>query len=190
LAPERKGLEATAITLYRLQYRRSPSANFGGMPAGYRNSTGNNAHLVATGRRLRGGPDPQAPLMADSAPVAGEPGADPQAADWMSWPWSPWTPVLAAARLATGVGLYRLRCDGIAGLVYLGQGRAGARIRTHLAKAARQGHRQALHFSGDLAASWVALPGMATRNLLEHENDLIAAHVLSTGHVPTAQFLG
>jgi predicted oxidoreductase (fatty acid repression mutant protein) len=39
-------------------------------------------------------------------------------------------------------------------------------------------------------ASWIALPGLALVNLLEHENDLIAAHVPTTGHAPAAQFLG
>jgi hypothetical protein len=188
--PERKGLEAVAITLYRLGTGRSPSASFGRMPPGYRNSTGNNARLVASGRRTRGGPDPQAPLMADSAPAAGQPGADPQSADWMTWPWSPWIPASAACRLAAGVGLYRLRCEGIAGLVYVGQGRVEARIRAHLGKLARPGHRQASYFSGDMEASWVALPGMPVLNLLAHENDLIAAHVLATAQAPIAQFLG
>jgi hypothetical protein len=31
---------------------------------------------------------------------------------------------------------------------------------------------------------------LAPVSLLEHENDLIAAHVLTTGHPPAAQFLG
>jgi hypothetical protein len=52
------------------------------------------------------------------------------------------------------------------------------------------GHRQGPSFSGDLEASWIALPGLAPVSLLEHENDLIAAHVLTTGHPPAAQFLG
>jgi hypothetical protein len=47
--------------LYRLEAGRSPTANFGRMPAGYRMSTGNNARLVASGRRVRGGLDPGAP---------------------------------------------------------------------------------------------------------------------------------
>jgi hypothetical protein len=68
--PERKALEATAITLYRMESARSPTANFGRMPPGYRISTGNNAQLVARGRRARGGSDPEAPITVDSAPVA------------------------------------------------------------------------------------------------------------------------
>lgn len=41
-APQRKALEATAITLYRIGSGRSPAASFGRMPAGYRISSGSN----------------------------------------------------------------------------------------------------------------------------------------------------
>jgi len=184
----RKALETVAITLYRSQHGQSPLANFGGMPAGYRKSTGNNKKLVASGRRVRGGPDPAAPRTADSAPLAGELGGDPQSADWMSWQWSPWTP--AAWKHTECTGLYRVRSRRHTGLVYVGQGKVSSRIRAHLAKAAREGHRQAVHFSGDVEASWVPVPCVAARNLLEHENDLIAAHVLALGYAPAAQFLG
>jgi hypothetical protein len=65
-----------------------------------------------------------------------------------------------------------------------------SRLRAHAAKALRAGHRQGLSFSGAAEASWIALPGLAPVSLLEHENDLIAARVLATGHPPAAQFLG
>jgi hypothetical protein len=189
-APRRKALEATAITLYRLEAGRSPTANFGRMPVGYRMSTGNNAQLVASGRRARGGPDPQARAMAASAPVAGRPEPDPQSANWMNWTWTPWTPVSVACQSAKGTGLYRVRDNGTAGLIYVGQGKLAARLLAHLAKARIPDHRQAEYFSEDLTASWAELPGAATLNLLEHENDLIAAHLLAIGRGPTAQFLG
>lgn len=188
--PDRKTLEAVAITLYRLERGRSPMANFGWIPAGYRMSTGNNAHLVATGRRARGGRNPQARAVSDSAPVAGRPGErDPRSTDWMNWGWSPWTPARSACRLATGPGLYRICSARDAGLIYVGQGQIPLRLRHHMAKARMPGHRQAAYFSSDLEASWVELPGMTKFNLLEHENDLIAAYVLATGHAPAAQFL-
>jgi hypothetical protein len=189
-APERKALEATAITLYRMEFGRSPTANFGRMPPGYRISTGNNARLVNRGRRARGGPDPQAPITVDSVPVAGQLGTDPVSADWMNWAWTSWKPISEACQLAAGVGLYRVRSDGEAGLAYVGQGIVASRLQAHQAKALGHSHRQAPYFSGDMAASWVPLPGVAVRNILEHENDLIAAHVLATGQVPSAQFLG
>lgn len=186
----RRALEATAITLYRLRSRRSPSANFGRMPAGYRISTGNNKRLVASGRRARGGLDPKASAAVDSVPVAGDPWTDPESAMWMNWAWSAWVPIRDACTAAAVVGLYRVRCNGLSGLVYVGQGSVASRLRAHLAKGVKEGHRQAPYFSGDLAASWVELPGVALLNRLEHENDLIAAHVLATGRPPSAQFLG
>jgi len=185
----RKALEVVAITLYRSDYGRSPLANFGGMPAGYRKSTGNNKTLVESGRRLRGGPDHDAPIRADSAPVAGELGDNPQSADWLSWRWSPWTPAVAYKDVRC-TGLYRLRCQGQPGLVYVGQGKVSSRIRAHLAKVSQADHRQAVHFASEMEASYVALPGVPERNLLEHENDLIAAHMLTLGYLPLAQFLG
>jgi hypothetical protein len=75
-------------------------------------------------------------------------------------------------------------------LVYVGQGRLAARLRAHLAKGAIVGHRQAEHLSAELEVSWVGVPDVPTVQLLEHENDLIAAHVVATGRSPTAQFLG
>jgi hypothetical protein len=78
--PHRMGLEAAALTLYRARLGRSPLANFGGMPAGYRKSTGNNARLVAARRRERGGPDPSAPIRPTSAPVHGDLGTAPSSA--------------------------------------------------------------------------------------------------------------
>ena len=53
--PWRKGLEAVVIALYRQRHRASPNVNFGRMPNGFRMSSGNNARLVASGKRYRGG---------------------------------------------------------------------------------------------------------------------------------------
>jgi hypothetical protein len=107
--PQRKALEATAITLYRLDSGRSPAASSGRIPAGYKISSGNNARLAAAGRRYRGCPDPAAPADAASVPVNGLPGADPASADWMGWEWSPWAPISRARGSAAGTGLYRVR---------------------------------------------------------------------------------
>ena len=78
-APDRKALEAAAITLDRIESGQSPVASFGRMPAGYRISSGNNARLAAAGRRYRG-PDPAAPAGPASAPPSGLRGADPASA--------------------------------------------------------------------------------------------------------------
>src|SRR5262245_27203876 len=51
----RKGLEALAISLYRQEYGRSPTVNFGRMPIGYRPSSSNDARLARLQKRFRGG---------------------------------------------------------------------------------------------------------------------------------------
>jgi hypothetical protein len=76
------------------------------------------------------------------------------------------------------------------GLIYVGQGNIAPRLRSHLAKARTRDHRQGQYFSGELEASWAEVPAAPTLHLLEHENDLIAAHVLAMGQAPIAQFLG
>jgi hypothetical protein len=53
--PWRKGQEAVQIALFRQEYGRSPTVNFGRMPKGFRMSSGNNAKLVSAGKRFRGG---------------------------------------------------------------------------------------------------------------------------------------
>jgi hypothetical protein len=143
----REALEAAAITLYRFQSGRSPTANFGRMPSGYRISTERR-------RRVRGGPDPTVSAVADSAPVAGDPWADPESAGWMNWAWSPWAPIRDACKMAKGIGLYRIRCNGLSGLVYVGQGQIRARLTHHLGKAVKEDRRQARYFTGDLETSW------------------------------------
>ena len=189
--PWRKALEATLITLYRLQAEESPYLSFGRMPAGYRNSTGNNKRLAESGQRAHGGPDPSALVSASSVPVNGDPLTDPVSSNWMGWSWSEWNSLAGAGKSAIGVGVYRIRNEGVAsGLVYVGQGRIPARLSAHLRKSRSPDHRQAIYFSGKVEASWIELPGIPMVNLLEHENDLIAAHLLATGTPPAAQFLG
>jgi hypothetical protein len=186
----RKGLEALAVSLYRVEAGESPAAKFGGMPAGYRKSSGNNARLVAAGLRVRGGADPRSVGTVASAPVHGPLGSKPDGDSWMNWRWTPWLLVQDAAPPLGGVGLYRLRQADSADLVYVGQGSIGQRIRSHLAKAAIDGHRQARWFSGALEVSWVELPATGKTNLLEHENDLTASHIYAVDRPPSAQYLG
>lgn len=188
-AAERKGLEALVITLYRVEHGGSPTVNFGRMPPGYRASSGNNARLVRQGKRFRGGPDADAPVLAQTVPVHGSLRDNVMARGWMGWEWSPWVP--ASQRTgAPAEGLYRLREKGAKDrLLYVGQGSIADRIGVHLAKAGIVGHRQGHHFSRIVEASWVGLQ-VATVHRLEHENDLIASHVIAVGVPPAAQFLG
>lgn len=188
-AVERKGLEALAVTLYRLDHNGSPTVNFGRIPSGYQSSSGNNARLVDSGKRFRGGPDPGVIAATESVPVHGALDREVTSPDWMGWQWSPWVPATQSSG-APPVGLYRLRADGASsGLIYVGQGRIVDRIRAHLAKALITDHPQAPHFSATLNLSWVALNAPHV-HLLEHENDLIASHVLTAGAPPAAQFIG
>jgi len=184
---DRLALEAVAISAHRIDHCRSPLANFGGRIAGYRLSSANNAALVAAGRRFRGGPDALGD-GSDGVPVPGPLHGQVTADDWLGLAWSAWAPPDAVA-LPTGVGLYRIRRQDSRELLYVGQGRIRGRIRSHLAKAAVEDHRQALHFSMPLDLSWVELE-LSKRPLLEVENDAIASHRLVAGVAPLAQFLG
>ena len=130
----RKAMEAVAIARYRQQHGRSPTFNFGRMPAGYRMSSGNNARLVAAGTRFRGGPcedalDCHLPSLPPIAPLDG----NLDSRDWCGHAWSEWTPVALAITEVPGraLGLYRVRARK-ASLLYIGGGLIGARLRTHL----------------------------------------------------------
>ena len=191
--PWRKGLECVAISHHRQTYGRSPTVNFGRMPLGYRMSSGNNARLVKSGRRIRGGPtdvsDPShKPGISPRAPFAG----DPHDPDWCGHLWSAWHS-LANARHEIPPntnGLYRIRRTDMLGLIYIGQGVVSARLSTHVRKVGRPMERQADLFSGPLECSWVLNEAWLPHHRLELENDLIAAYLLETGEIPTAQFLG
>jgi hypothetical protein len=191
---QRMGLESTAITLHRLRWGFSPSFNFGRMPDGYRKSSGNTRRLVNAGKRFRGSADPECLPSPRSLPVRGDAYGPPFRDDWKGHVWTPWM-VLGDAQDLHGakgtVGLYRVRKSGsTSALVYVGQGLIAARLRAHHKRRSDLSHRRAPAFSGALQVSWVAVPVAAAAQLLELESDLIGSHVLSTGVVPGAQFLG
>lgn len=135
-APWRKGLEAIAIARHRQCYGRSPTVNFGRMPPGYHMSSGNNARLVAAGKRFRGGPSQET----TNAQLAGQPPIGPLDADttgarWCGHVWSAWLPLLpeAIAAVAAEEGLYRIQGHEET-IVYVGEGRLRARLAAHAAK--------------------------------------------------------
>lgn len=188
----RKTLEAVAITLYRRKHGRSPTLNFGRMPVGYLMSSGNNAGLVARGRRFRGGPTterstsqlPSLPPMTSAFGAA-------MSSGWGGHSWQPWVQLRGLRVSTDSVGLYRLRDPNRTGLVYLGQGRIMVRLVAHLAKVNRPEHPQARWFgTPGLECSWTADGSWFDHQRLELENDLIAAHFLEHGVPPSAQFLG
>jgi hypothetical protein len=188
----RRGLEAVAIAHYRQQNGRSPAVNFGRMPSGYRMSSANNSRLVAAGKRFQGGPtgetDPS--HLPGVAPVNGLDG-DVQGPHWCGHTWSEWRP-LSQDRVAGGVGLYRIRGRG-GGLAYVGEGAIRARLAAHLRKTvdphSAKPQDLVLREQRPLECSTV-VGSWQTHQRRELETDLIAAHILSTGAVPAAQFIG
>jgi hypothetical protein len=187
--PWRKGLECVVIAQYRQEQRCSPTLNFGRMPSGYFMSSGNNRKLVAAGKRLRGGLSEE--VLESHIPGIAPPGTldgSVTALDWYGLDWSQWVPMKNAV---IAQGLYRIRRVGSDLLTYIGEGAIKGRLLAHLVKGADDGHRQREMFSepGTLECSWVA-GNWRKHQRLELENDLIAGHVLVTGKITGAQFLG
>jgi hypothetical protein len=123
----------------------------------------------------------------------GELKGNPYTPDWCGHAWSPEQAVkVALGELpATAQGLYRIKRPGDqTSLTYIGQGQVRERLAAHVHKAVLPKHRQASFFAGQLMCSWVVNESWCAHQRLELENDLIAAHVLATGAVPQAQFIG
>lgn len=74
----------------------------------------------------------------------------------------------------------------------MGQGLLLNRLMTHARKQQQADHPQGEVFNheGGLTFSWVALLGSHNHHLLEIENDLVEAFILSRQAAPRAQFLG
>lgn len=191
----RKGLEALAISLYRRDYGKSPTVNFGRMPAGYKRSSGNNLKLASSKRRFRGG----LTLEEDSSHHAGIAPVGPLTGDvkslnWCGHHWSEWLPIKSAIEIisSTSVGLYRIGNRNNSALLYVGQGRIRSRLIAHYFKAQHQTGEQGRIFgsSSSLYCSWVINNSWLMHERLELENDLIAGHLLYTHKIPAAQLLG
>jgi hypothetical protein len=193
--PWRKAMECVAIALYRQEHGRSPTFNFGRMPSGYRMSSGNNSRLVQAGLRFRGGPhDDTLPSHEPGIAPVGTLDGDPTASDWCGHSWSPWRSINQAVSVLglRASGLYRLRAQDAQTMLYIGEGRVRHRLVAHYRKLAGPEQRQGDIFrsAGAFEASCVLNDHWLGHQRLELETDLIAAHVLSTGTVPPAQFLG
>jgi hypothetical protein len=191
----RKGLEALAVALHRQEFGRSPTVNFGRMPAGFRKSSGNNRRLAETGRRFRGGMcNTDEPHHAPGTPPAGTLTGDPADDGWCGHAWSTWLPLDLATALPppTATGLYRIRAAAGDGLLYIGEGLVSARLIAHWRKSRRPGYPQGDVFgsAGQLECSWVLNASWLSHQRLELECDLIGAHLLATANVPLAQFRG
>jgi hypothetical protein len=184
---DRMGREALEVTKQRIIDGCSPAYNFGRMPRGWVKSSGNNRRLVEAGRRFRGyrlSDEEIAALPPDEsvAPPASLEG-DPRGADWMGLAWRT-ADVASPGR--DDVGVYRIVSSPWGRLDYLGQGLIAARWRTH---AAGWAHGLAAEGGVRAPSGWAVL-GLAPRQLLEVENDLIASHMTVFGRPPRVQFGG
>ena len=132
------------------------------------------------------------PSIAPVGTLKGDVGAD----DWCGHQWSSWhslPSVLGDPQVSTGsAGLYRLHHKGAALLLYIGQGRVLNRLSAHWRKTFNASDMQGRIFGAvsHLECSWVMNDFWLSHQRLELENDLIAAHILNTGQVPVAQFIG
>ena len=193
--PHRKGLECVVIAEYRQEYGHSPTFNFGRMPSGYSKSTSNTRSLAARGKRRRG--DITDEILKCHLPGIGPVGpidGSDAVGGLLGLNWSPWASVAEALDnfIGVDVGLYLLRRSGGGELVYIGQGKIMDRVKTHIKKGGQTDHPQAFAFSDapSIEVSFILRPDLAKHQLLEIENDLIAAHVIQMGVIPSAQFLG
>ncbi|TVP63448.1 MAG: hypothetical protein EA343_08020 [Nodularia sp. (in: Bacteria)] len=186
----RKGIEALAISLARQEKGYSPTANFSRMPPGYRKSSQYNR-----GQGLRGGITPEQhshhhPGIAPQGKLT----LEPQNLQWCGHNWTDWIPLQQVKDnlpLAS-LGLYRIRDASQSQVLYVGEGKIRERLCSHLVKAnnpiSKQGHIFAN--ANSLECSWICNPLWLDNQRKELENDLIAAHLLVTGDIPAAQFLG
>jgi hypothetical protein len=73
----------------------------------------------------------------------------------------------------------------------VGQGKVPSRPLAHFKKTTLADHRQGRIFAAQRRLEWSAVLNNAwlSHQLLELENDLIAAHILELGEVPAAQIL-
>jgi hypothetical protein len=183
------------VALHRQEFGRSPTVNFGRMPAGFRRSSGNNRRLAEAGRRFRGGAcDTDEPHHSPGTPPVGALTGDPAGDVWCGHYWSAWLPLDPATAVPppTATGLYRIRDAAGDGLLYVGEGLVAARLIAHRKKTRRPGDPQGGVFgsAGRPECSWALNGGWLPHQRLELECDLIGAHLLATAKVPPAQFLG
>lgn len=193
--PNRKGLEALAIALYRQKSGMSPTINFGRMPLGYVMSSVNNRRLVEAGKRFRGGVSTEITQnheagLAPFGPLNG----DIHALDWCGFSWSTWMSLDEVVALLSkeASGLYRIAGTVHSSLLYIGEGKIVSRILAHDKKRNQKEHKQGCIFStySPLRISYIENNIWKRHHRLELENDLIAAHVLNIESIPIAQFQG
>lgn len=177
-AQRRKGLEAALIAVHRRETGASPTANFGRIIAGYKQSS-------YSKDEVRGGP-----LDYNETEPNAEPGVGPlpweqvnavASLDWMGLDWS--APFQLRDRLDVSppdTGLYRIWHDDQAPtLAYVGES----------SNLPRRLYNHENDFGGDALASLVPRPDLdAQHKRLEIETELIGAHYLAHDQPPVEQF--
>jgi hypothetical protein len=173
-------MEDALIALHRREFGQSPTANYGRMIDGYKQSTYSHSEPCYVG----------GPLDADET----EPNTDsgthplqwahwrsPRAENWMGFEWS--TPYRLADRIEADPpdeGLYRIWDeDATAPLAYIGE---SSNISSRLYK-----HENT--YGGDALFAFATREDLdAAHKRSEVETDLIGAYYLSTGEAPLAQY--
>lgn len=191
-----KGMEALALSIYRIKKRKSPNYNFGRMPEGYKMSSANNSKLTNAGKRFRGGKCDEKLDSHISGVETNSKELDSNiiSLSWCNFKWSNWIDFneLFYSLNENDLGLYRIRKKDSDLLLYIGEGKIKDRIKAHVLKENIIDNLQGQIFSPkeDLLFSYVTLKPESKHHLLEYENDLIASHIFSTKEVPLAQFIG
>ena len=176
----RKGLETALIALHRRATDRSPTANFGRIISGYKQSSYSYSDPPFKGGLLEDG-DEEPNAARGIEPPSWRNWESPRARDWMGLEWSD------AYRLEQRLdaappnnGLYRIWYDySNLPLAYIGESSAlPSRLYTHESV-----------FGGDAQFAYVERSDLdAAHKRKEIETDLLGAYYLATGVAPLAQF--
>jgi len=176
----RKGIETALIALHRRETNRSPTANFGRIIDGYKQSSYSYNDPAYKGGRLESGEDE--PNSASGVqPPDWQNWREPLARDWMSLEWS--EPYRLAERLDTNppdTGIYRIWYEGQdSTLAYIGE---SSNIPSRL-----YNHEQT--YGEDALFAYAERSDLdASHKREEIETDLIGAYYLEVGEAPFAQF--
>lgn len=174
----RKAREAALIAQHRREIGHSPTANFGRIIDGYRQSSYSRDGLV-------GGPLPDGETEANAEPGVGPlPWTDAETPRGDKWMGLDWTEFTALEDVSTAIpqtdGVYRFTHQTSAdGLYYIGE---STNLRSRL-------YRHRRNRTEPLTFSYATLPDHdAQHKRQEVETELIGAYWLATDNAPTEQF--
>ena len=176
----RKGLETALIALHRRATDRSPTANFGRIISGYKQSSYSYSDPPFKGGILEAN-DEEPNAVCGIEPPTWQNWESPRAPEWMGLDWS--DPCRLEDRLAAtppNNGLYRIwYADSDAPLAYIGESSAiPSRLYTHEKT-----------FGGQALFAYVERIDLdAAHKRKEIETDLLGAYYLAIGETPPAQF--